>query len=81
MTYLALCAARSWMGLEDKTQEGRFVLPSTGREPDYHYWELGQPDDAYHLQDCVTLEPYTGSRVDTFCNEQHAFICERDETP
>ena len=72
-----LCVAehRAWIGLDDSAQEGRFVLPSTGREPGYHNWEPQQPDDAYQRQDCVTMQS-TGQWMDTFCDEEWSYTCE-----
>ena len=75
------CAAReskAWIGLDDKDQEGKFVLPSTGQEPQYHHWDHREPNNWLYNEDCVVMDPRTGFWFDESCTfQQHAFVCEQ----
>ncbi|XP_025096315.1 low affinity immunoglobulin epsilon Fc receptor-like [Pomacea canaliculata] len=45
----------SWIGLEDLTQEDRFVWTTSQREAVYTNWARDEPSDSQRAQNCVWL--------------------------
>jgi len=48
-----------WMGLTDRTSEGRWVLESTGEKPSFTNWDRGQPSNGWlgmWNEDCAYIK-------------------------
>jgi hypothetical protein len=76
---------RWWIGLDDRTEEGKFRWPgATMVEPPvappagaatFANWARGEPDNAGCNQDCAVLDAGDGRWRDTHCLEHRPFVC------
>ena len=56
----------------------RFVYESTGQEPSYANWKLGQPNNAEPGQDCAKVHMEENNYwFDDVCDNSHYFVCEK----
>lgn len=63
-----------WIGLDDRTVEGRFT--SAGTTPPYTLWGKGEPNNAGCNQDCAVIDDDDDAHwADTHCLEHRPFVC------
>lgn len=59
-----------WIGLNDEEEEGRYVWSDgSWSNKTVFYWQDGQPDDAGHRENCVSINPAAGTYSDQPCDE------------
>ena len=73
-----------WIGINDKTTEGRFTYESDGKVIVWKNWNSGEPNNGRSggvfgwswsaNEDCV--ESIRGKWNDKNCNERRSFVCE-----
>uniref|UniRef100_A0A7M5VG70 C-type lectin domain-containing protein n=1 Tax=Clytia hemisphaerica TaxID=252671 RepID=A0A7M5VG70_9CNID len=69
----------AWIGLIDKSTEGKFVWPSTPA-PGFKKWCPHEPNNFGTGEDCVELKADTERCLnDLFCNVKKPYICEINE--
>ena len=78
---VALAKRRSvrsfWIGIHDKTKEGRFTYESDGKPIVWKNWNTGEPNNMSN-EDCVesVLKGSKGKWNDCRCNRRRSFVCE-----
>ena len=66
-----------WIGINDISEEGKFVYESNGEQITWTNWGPGEPNNAppKRAGDCVRLKE--GKWWDQGCEKFHPFVCER----
>ena len=65
-----------WIGIDDKSKEGKFAYASDGKSIKFTNWAYGQPDN-YRDEDCAHLwNEYGFKWNDLGCSKKNSFICE-----
>ena len=66
-----------WIGIDDKSIEGKFTYASDGESVKFTNWNRGQPDNAGGNEDCAHLWKGHGFRWnDVPCSARMSFVCE-----
>ena len=71
-----------WIGINDKSEEGKFSYASDGKSLTYTNWNPGQPDDGENNEDCGYLrdKKYKNNKKfkwnDAPCSSKKSFICD-----
>ena len=68
---------RFWIGIHDKTTEGKFTYLSNGRKIGYSNWYHGEPNNDLHGEDCVQIKYSNGKWNDVPCHVKLSFVCEK----
>ena len=70
-----------WVGIHDKTWEGKFSYESDGKSIVWKNWLDGQPNNkvnkCYGDEDCVEVGS-KGKWNDQCCGKQKPYVCEKD---
>ncbi|XP_046876793.1 C-type lectin domain family 4 member G-like [Hypomesus transpacificus] len=69
-----------WIGLSDISSEGNWTWQN-GVKMTQGYWEDGEPNDYYQLEDCVAIYPrsnFSKNWNDAPCTHPLKWICEKD---
>ncbi|XP_025098999.1 perlucin-like protein [Pomacea canaliculata] len=66
---------RVWQGINDISQEGRWVFSRTGYRVLGTYWHKGEPNN-YDNEDCAIFD-YRATWFDISCNSLFPLICEK----
>ena len=74
----------AWLGITDRSSEGRWVLESTGQTPVFTAWRSGEPNNSEGLEDCASTSPRDNLWNDIMCDHRHygiqfsvAVVCEK----
>ena len=74
-----------WIGLTDRASEGDWRLASSGLEPSFKNWGLGEPNNAMGLnEDCAQFSMYYLSKtkwMDIDCNKDTTTFTRRSLHP
>ena len=66
-----------WIGIDDKSIEGKFTYATDGESVKFTNWNRGQPDNAGGNEDCAHLWKGHGFRWnDVGCSAKMSFVCE-----
>ena len=66
-----------WIGIDDKSIEGKFTYASDGESVIFTNWNRGQPDNHGGHEDCAHLWKGHGFRWnDIGCSAKMSFVCE-----
>ena len=66
-----------WIGIHDKTTEGKFTYLSNGRKIGYSNWYHGEPNNDLHGEDCVQIKYSNGKWNDVPCHVKLSFVCQK----
>jgi len=70
--------ADSWIGLNDREQEGEWRWKDGDRELGaYSKWEFGNPHRNWDSYNCVIIRKSDGNWLDQGCDEQKRFVCQK----
>ena len=64
-----------WIGIHDKTTEGKFTYESNGQKIGYSNWHPREPNNHNHGEDCVVISK--GKWNDMPCHWKLSFVCEK----
>ena len=64
-----------WIGIHDKTTEGKFTYESNGQTLWYLNWRPNEPNNYGKGEDCVHM--LQGAWNDAPCTTKLSFVCER----
>ena len=80
---------RTWLGINDREEEGKNVYESDGKVITYEFWQVGYGIDRnqlYHngeedLNDCAYVYHFTRQSLwyQGSCNHAFRYICERPQ--
>ena len=66
-----------WIGIHDKTNEGKFTYESNSQTIGYKNWSPNEPNNYGSGEDCV--HSYVGKWNDFSCNHKLSFVCEKPQ--
>ena len=69
--------ASFWIGIHDKTNEGKFTYESNGQTIGYKIWRPNEPNNYGSGEDCA--HSYHGKWNDLPCNRKVSFVCENPQ--
>jgi len=68
-----------WLGIQDKTKEGKFTYSSDGTPIVFEHWLddrfFGETPNNWRNEDCVQIK--SGKFNDASCEQKFAFVCEK----
>ncbi|KAH8376677.1 hypothetical protein KR093_000733 [Drosophila rubida] len=68
-----------WTDISDLSEENVFISLSTGRGAKFLNWRDGEPNNAKHIEHCITLVAANMQMNDIECTEKRLFICETND--